>query len=214
MRTLKTNMMKATLLIALAAGQGTCPAQLSYDASYTGSSMVIPEGDPVGITFGDTVSSADIPADNTVVDLTVSLNISGGYNADMVAYLESPNGTEITLLDRPGLAGGNPFGNQGAGFNVTLSDAAAGGITAATGTPGQVVTGTYDAVGSLSAVDGSGADGTWTLFLANLGTGSGSPTLNSFSLNLTVVPEPVNVALPAFGTLLALLRVVRRRKIS
>jgi hypothetical protein len=44
------------------------------------------------------------------------------------------------------------------------------------------------------------ADGTWTLFFADLSSDTGSHSqLTSWSMGITAVPEPVNVALGIFG---------------
>ena len=52
-------------------------------------------------------------------------------------------------------------------------------------------------------MNGSVADGTWTLFFADDASGGGTSTLNSWSLGITAVPEPVNVALAFFGVCMA-----------
>jgi hypothetical protein len=43
------------------------------------------------------------------------------------------------------------------------------------------------------------ANGNWTLFFADTVTGGGNPTLTSWSLDITPVPEPVSVALAVFA---------------
>jgi hypothetical protein len=53
-------------------------------------------------------------------------------------------------------------------------------------------------------------NGTWTLFFADVVQGGGTSTLTSWSLNLTAVPEPVNVALAVFGLCVAGASVGRR----
>jgi hypothetical protein len=61
---------------------------------------------------------------------------------------------------------------------------------------------TFDAAPSgnaLTTFDGSSPNGTWTLFFSDVISGSGNPTLLSWSLDLTAVPEPVNAALAVFG---------------
>jgi subtilisin-like proprotein convertase family protein len=161
--------------------------------------LTIPDGNPVGAVFYGTVS--DLPSGDTVSGLTVSLNLSGGYNGSLYAYLVAPNGTLVTLVNQPGATSGNPLGYAGSGFNVTLADAAATGIQTTPETPGAVLTGTYQAAGSLSGFNGSPADGVWTLFLADLIADSGAPTLNSLTLDL---PSGV-VLLPDDGGTLFLL---------
>lgn len=93
------------------------------------------------------------------------------------------------------VTGGNPYGFAGSGLNVTLSDAATGGIDSTPETPGAVLNGTYQAAGALSGFNGSAADGTWTLFFSDLGQGGSPPALTGWSLDITAVPEPVNLAL-------------------
>jgi subtilisin-like proprotein convertase family protein len=170
----------------------------------------IPAGNPVGQTFVGTVS--DFSAGSLVTSLTLELNVGGGYNGSFVISLQAPNGTSVSLLNRPGATGGNPFGYGGSGLNLTLSDAGATGIQSTPETPGAVVTGTYQAAGSLATLYGSAANGNWMLYFADVNAGGGSPTLNSFSLDITAVPEPVNLALGMFAAAGLLLQGVRRRQ--
>jgi subtilisin-like proprotein convertase family protein len=180
----------------------TCAQASVYDETYT-VNTVIPNGNPVGVTFSEDVTSADLPAGSVISDLTVGLNISGGYNGGLVAYLVAPNGTLVYLLNQPGVSGSNPFGYEGSGLNVTLADGNPS-IQSTSETPGVQLTGTYGAAGSLSSDDGSVADGDWTLFFANLSGGGANGELNSFTLNFTAVPEPVGLALGIFAGLLGL----------
>jgi hypothetical protein len=134
-----------------------------------------------------------------VGSLTVTLDVSGGYNGFLYAYLVAPNGNMAMLLNGPGTSGGNPYGYSGSGLNITLSDAATGGIDTTPETAGAVLNGTYQAAGALTGLSGSVADGTWTLFFADLGQGGGQPELTGWSLDITAVPEPVNFAMAIFG---------------
>jgi hypothetical protein len=61
---------------------------------------------------------------------------------------------------------------------------------------------------SLSAFNGLDPNGTWTLFFADLSAGDQS-TLVNWSLDITMVPEPVNVALGIFAGVFLLVLVVR-----
>jgi hypothetical protein len=72
-----------------------------------------------------------------------------------------------------------------------------------------VLLGTYSASGTLVDFNGAVADGPWTLYFADLSSGGGTSTLNSWSLNIEAVPEPVNVALGIFGVLLGGLALAR-----
>ena len=184
------------VLFTAVLGAGVARGTL-YTETFGGLSTAIPEGNPVGVTVSESVGN--IPSGMTVGGLTVDLTVSGGYNGSLYAYLVAPNGTLVTLLNQPGVTGGNPFGYAGSGLNVTLSDAASGNIQTTPETAGTVFAGTYQAAGALSGFDGSAADGTWTLFFADLASGGGQATLTGFNLDITAVPEPANVALAFFG---------------
>ena len=167
---------------------------------------VIPDGNPVGAVFAGSVSGL---GGSTVSGLTVDLTITGGYNGDLYAYLIAPNGTLVVLMDQPGV-GVNGFGAYGSGMSITLQDGATdhGSIQGETG--GTVLSGSYNARGSLSAINGSAANGAWTLFFADLGSGGGTAELTGWSLNLTVVPEPVELALGLFAAMLLALAGLKR----
>lgn len=169
--------------------------------SFTGGT--IDDGNPAGSTFQGSVSGAG----GTITGVTVGLNLSGGYNGDLYAYLVSPDGTLVMLLNRPGT---DAFGAPGSGLNVTLADAAATSIQTAAETAGVQFTGAYQAAGSLAGFNGGVADGTWTLFFADMSSGGGTSTLTGWSLDITAVPEPVNEALALGGVILVAAGLWRR----
>jgi len=181
--------MKTTAVMILMALAASVQASL-----YTAGS--IPDGNPTGVSFAGTYDQA--AADTTVSSLTISLNISGGYNGDLYAYLVAPNGTLVVLMNQPGL-GVNGFGASGAGMNITLQDIGAANGNVQNETSSSVLSGNYNAAGSLSGFNGSVADGSWRLFFADMSNGGGTSTLNSWSLDITAVPEPANVAMIFFG---------------
>ncbi len=134
--------------------------------------------------------------------------MSAGYNGDLYAYL-GHNGILVPLLNRVGTGSGgsmqSALGYSTAGFNsLALDDAAAGSIHDVS-LPGASPTFSYKPDGgSLSAFNGSNPNGDWTLFFADMagGGGTGPSTMGSWSLEITAVPEPTNVALGCFwGTL-------------
>lgn len=191
------------------------------------SSGAIPDGSAVGWTAGATVSGAG----RYLTGVSVSLDLSGGYNGDLYAYL-SYGGVLVPLLNRVGVGSSDPFGYGTAGMSVTLSD---GGLQNIHGvaTPGGSGT-TYKPDGraispssSPSAFDAAGTvtfqnfvssgvnpNGTWTLFFADLSSGATS-SLNSWSLTLgtSEVPEPVNVALMVFAGAVGVVGLARNRKL-
>ena len=166
----------------------------------------ITDGSAIPVSSSLNLSGA--PAGSTIQSVYVTLNISGGYNGDLVGYLllQGANGQNATttLLNRVGTSGSDPFGSGGSGFNVTLSDSGTvnGDIHNATGNPtGTWLPDQFAGANSLnSTFSGLSANGTWRLFLADLSVGGGQSTLNSWGVgvNLSAVPEPATWALIFF----------------
>jgi subtilisin-like proprotein convertase family protein len=235
---MKTNMKTNQLMALLAAGllwAVTAPAQLTTNTFTFNQGITIPDGDSNGMALTYDLS---VPSMINISNVTVSLDISNGYNGDLYAYLAGPNGGFSVLLNRTGVTNGNSFGYSDTGFNVTLSDAAASGIqyyqSAAGGYTlngaGQL-TGTWQPDGVnidpqsspsllastspsalLSSFDGTDPNGTWTLFLADLSAGSQSVE-GPISVTVVSVPEPATLALAATGGIaLLLLNQSRKRR--
>jgi len=160
----------------------------------------------------------------TVTAVQVVLTTHNGWNGDLYAYLEH-DGVISVLLNRPGSTAANPSGSASSGMTLTLADSAPLDIhTAISATAGALATGTYQPDGRaadpglvtdssprslyLSGFTGQNTAGNWTLFVADLADG-GVATLDSWSLSLTVVPEPGVFLLGGVG----LLGMLRRRRI-
>ena len=194
----------------------------------------IPDGNVGGIWNTMDLTGAGLT--EPVADLKVTLNVAGGYLGDFYVYL-SYDGRLVPLLNRIGVSSGNAFGSSGAGLNnVILSDAASVNIHAAGNGPlsgsyrpdGQATSPLGGAVsfsatgGSITLADpkygfgGLDANGMWTLYFADVVAGGGNATLMGWSLDISTVPEPVNLALrvSAGGALVvAALRSHRLRKL-
>jgi len=199
------------LLAALTAA----PAQsLQYVETFTNGPAVgpVPEGNPVGAVFSGTVS--DVPAGLTVGTLTLELNLSGGFNGNLYAYLESPNGTQVVLMDRPGVSVADPFGATGPGMNITLQNTGAANGSIQDETSDAVLSGSYTPAGSLADLGGAPVDGTWQLFFTDLVAGGGTTTVDSWALTVSVVPEPKPASLLILAAILLAWRGQARRKPS
>ena len=206
---MKRNAILMSLLLAVASAW----AQTVVSTSATNNTLAsIPDGNPVGITEQINVGGVG----GVVTNVQVQLDITGGFNGDLYAYMLDPQGQMVVLLNRPGVTSGNPFGYSDAGFNITLDGAATNdvhfyqantysiasgqltGTWAADGrninpqSPGSVFSSTSPTVGLnlYNGVNGGDLNGTWTLFIADLATGGGSPTINSVILTIMTVPEP------------------------
>ena len=212
-----------TALLTLPLLAGVARATL-YTSTYD-PNTAIPDGSTLGITETETISS-DV-GDAAINNVDVTLNIRGGYNGDLYGYLvlQSADSSTTTaiLLNRVGSTASDPFGAAGSGFDVTLTGGAtanSGDIHTAAETAGAALTGTYLADGrsvspltvtdgsprtaGLDTLNGADANGTWTLFLADLSEGGGQSTLVSWTLGVSVVPEPVTWALLIFASELVL----------
>jgi len=177
---------KISVIVPLAIGLITRVAsgQSTLDEGYM-PGLTVTGGDPVGVV--DREAFDDAQAGDTVADMTVNLQLLGGYNGDLYVSLIAPDGTSAVLLDEPG-AGVNGFGASGAGMNITLSDDSANAIQ--NETSAIPLTNTYQPADLLTVFQGAPAAGTWVLYCANLGMGDGPTTLVSWGMDITVLPAP------------------------
>jgi len=163
----------------------------------------IPEANPVGLVSRGFVTG--LPVGALVTNLTVSLDVSGGYNGSLYAYLVAPNDSTVVLLDQPGVTEDNPFGAGGSGLAVNFTESAGESIQTAAETPGEVTAGNYLPAGDFSNCQDTPADGEWKLYVSDETAGGGQAILVDWSLTLKVgtVPEPCSLTL-VLGASLAL----------
>jgi subtilisin family serine protease/subtilisin-like proprotein convertase family protein len=108
-----------------------------------------------------------------IADLNVRLDITHTYDSDLVIELRHPDGTTVLLVNRRG-GSGNNF------TNTVLDDEAALPVAAGVAP----FAGTYRPDGSLAALDGKIAQGTWRLRVYDAAY-QDIGTLNSWSLIVT-----------------------------
>lgn len=203
--------------------------QTLTNVSSTSVNTLIPDGNPSGMSSSTSFSS--VPG--TVTSVTVNLDITGGFNGDLYAYLAGPAGGFAVLLNRTGVTSGNSFGYSDSGLNITLSDGSPnihlyqldgptfsnGQLTGTWAPDGRNIDpqsspSTFDSASTgtdLSSFVGNTANGAWTLFVADMSSG-GQATLASWGLTVVTVPEPQTWVLVAGGVGL-LLALNRRRKL-
>jgi subtilisin-like proprotein convertase family protein len=183
----------------------------------------IPDGDLNGLLQTLT------PAATTgiLTNVTVTLEIAGGWNGDLYAYLWH-DGNISVLLNRIGRSAADPAGSSGTGLSVTFDDEASTDIHQAVFSMGNPLLGTFqpddrlvnplDSLDTtprqsgLSVFDGGPASGDYRLFIVDAASGD-TATLTSWSISLSIsaIPEPSGNMLmccTGFGALVA----HRRRK--
>jgi len=179
-------MKKALFLLAALAAWNT--QAMLYTTNWTVNASV-PDNNLSGWADSRTVGVSGMLI--TPGSLLVSLNLSGGWNGDLYAYLVHDTGFAV-LLDRVGYTGSG-YGYGTAGMNVWLTDEAGVGNI-------ETVPAPYSAnalspysrsgyAGSLASFDNLDPSGTWTLFIADL-SGGGVTTVVDWGLQMDIVAVP------------------------
>lgn len=156
----------------------------------------------------------------SIDEISVTLDISGGFNGDLYVYLTHGSGFSV-LLNRTGRTATDEYGYWDSGFNVTFSaDAANGDIhnyQSQLDPLGGSLTGIWQPDGRetsplgvlntdgrtalFDSFTGLNPDGEWTLFIADVSP-VGTATMNSWELSVTgTVPDAGGtLTLLALGT--------------
>lgn len=219
---MKTNSaLRCLFLLAL----GLAPARALVEThNFNALNLDIPDGDPVGLATVQNFATAI----SVITNVNLSFHLTGtpdaaprAFNGDLYAYVTHGSGISV-LLNRVGRTAASPFGYDDNGFNMVFDDATANGDvhlyrTVAAPVPGTPLTGLWRPDGRttdpnavletdprsafLGSLNGAGAAGDWTLFVADLSTGE-QQRLSDWSLTLTgTVPEPGVGALVLAGVL-------------
>ena len=206
---MKTPIIVCLLTLSLAAFAD--PAAYLYTT--TGLPATIPDNNANG--YQNSFTASGIPG--PIMDMTITLNLTGGFNGDLYVALDYNNTTAV-LLNRVGLSAVNSVGYPDSGFNITLDDSAtsdvhfyqtvsytlngSGQLTGSWQPDGRLISPLSSGAAiagatrgnTLGVFDGMDPNGTWTLFAADLSPG-GISTLAGYSLAIIAVPEPNSLAL-------------------
>jgi hypothetical protein len=174
----------------------------------------VPDGTTAGWWDTRTLAGFSEP----ILDVQLMLQLIGGFNGDLYAYVQHDSGMSV-LLNRVGVSGGEPFGYEESGMEVTFSDSAAANVHYYRLAASPSISGgaswqpdgratdplsagsAFDsaAIQNLLAVfDGLSPNGSWTLFMSDLSSGS-QTTVDGWGLQITTagVPEPASLAMGA-----------------
>jgi subtilisin-like proprotein convertase family protein len=181
------------MLLGLTFQAGTSAMALSFTVSTTVGQM-IPDNNANGLSDTILVST---PV-NSITDVRITLDITGGWNGDYYACLQHGATGFIILLDRVGTPDNGGFGYANPGFGpdsggqqFTLADAGAFSVhnylahSPFFNGSGQL-TGMWQPDGNSFASSFGGMDpnGDWTLFIADNST-VGVGTLQDWSMTVT-----------------------------
>ena len=128
----------------------------------------IPDNATPGVQIPITVTAG---TNQTIDSIELDLTLLHDWVGDLVITLESPSGTVITLLDRPGIPSTGfpgPFGCGGRNMTATFTDSAA--VTAestCSTTAAPVIAGPVIPTMPMDTFTDEPADGQWTLTIAD-----------------------------------------------
>jgi len=189
--------MKKTFLIGTVLASTLAAQAVIYTTNWNSSFAnggVVPDNNYSGWTDTRTVDS--MPA-GTLQAVAVDLNLSSGWTGDLYAYLQSESGF-VVLLDHVGVPDAGASGYGAGTMDITLAD---GSSWDGNGISGNIHLAGANAVGHFNPDDsmitsGSGslgsfttANGTWTLFIADL-SGGGVTTVTDWGLQMDIVAVP------------------------
>ncbi len=144
--------------VVVTAGQQT---SLNFALRWAGSFTYMSNNVPVSIVDNDTISSVlSVPDDRVISDVNVKIDLTHTYDSDLLIYLTSPGGQTVVLTDENG--------GSGEDYRETVFDDEAE-IAIADGEP--PFTGSFIPTEPLAAFDGANAQGTWTLYIADMASG-------------------------------------------
>jgi len=181
---LKNQNMKTILVSSLMAGFLCLTAQAGLYPYTSTDAGAIPQG---GATFSSEIIVSDITLPNPYV---TSVNLVLTFNSTASLGYTAGNSTIQGLLNL-GTSPSSPYVN----FTPVISSMSGGQAT-------------YN-VTFATELDGYNPNATWGLVLWDTSNSGIQNGLAGWSLEVTAVPEPVNVALGVFGSLLVLIVGVR-----
>jgi subtilisin-like proprotein convertase family protein len=208
------------MILALWAFAASAQPTANYNFTFP-VNQTVPDGNASGLALTTNLTGMS----GTITNVSISLDITGGFNGDLYVYLDGSNGGFAVLLNRVGVTGGDAFGYSDTGFNVTFDDSASynnihfyqnfaytlnggGQLTGSWSSDGRAIDplstpstfATTQPTSLLDSFDGTDPNGTWSLFLTDL-SGGGQSSLANWRLDIVAVPEPSACALLGIGIL-------------
>lgn len=140
--------------------------------------------DVIALPNGTASISSDIVASGggTIDDVNVSLDMTHTWVGDL-SFTLSHGGTDVVLLDRPGIPGSS-WGCSRNNILATLDDAASAAVEGECANSTPTINGSFSPNGSLAAFNGSNGDGTWTLTVDDAYVSADAGSLNGWQVEI------------------------------
>jgi hypothetical protein len=151
------------------------------------------------------------PPGLVIADVDIDFVIEHTWQGDLSIAVMHPDGTMVTLVDRPGVPAslfGFSADHYGSPTSKFISDDEAPAVydMPAVASPGiPAVGGAWIPESPLAALDGKPIDGLWKLVVIDW-AGGDTGFIHNFSLHITVIPAPAPLALLGLGGIVALRR--------
>ena len=165
----------------------------------TDANVAIADGSGSATPGAVATATIDVPAafEGTVTDMNFDLQINHTYVGDLIVTLTSPDGTIVTLMDRPG-SPATTFGCSNNNVDATFDDASTTAVETECAA-GPAITGTLNPTGALSDFSDTGGGigvaiaGTWTVSVTdNAGQDTGTLISTSSCLDFTTTPVTIS----------------------
>jgi hypothetical protein len=170
---------------------------------------------PIAIPDVGTVSAPLLvppaPPGLVIADIDIDFVIPHTWQGDLRISVVHPDGTTVTLVDRPGVPqtvfgfSADDYGGPNGKF---ISDDEAPMVYGPPGVPAPGIPGVAGAwmpESPLAALDGKPIDGLWKLLVEDFAAGD-IGVIENFSLHITVIPAPACLVLACLGGMGALRR--------
>ncbi len=184
-----------TFDFAVPVGQSGGPVTQTF--SYTTPRVVIPStGTPAvinlpvsGIT--GTVTDVRFRFDGSLCSTvagSATVGLDHTWVGDLVITLTNPQGTVVSLINRPG---GGTVGSSGNNFCQTVLDDAATNLIQGIVSTDAPHTGNWRPAGTLASFDGQNPNGNWVLTVTDAFTASDNGSVRAFSILITSTTSPI-----------------------
>lgn len=134
-----------------------------------------------------------VPAafEGTVLDMNFDLVINHTYVGDLIVTLTSPDGTIVTLMDRPG-SPATTFGCSNDNVDATFDDASGVPVETQCAAP-PAIAGTLNPTGTMADFNGDTIAGTWTVSVTdNAGQDTGTLISTGSCIDFTTTPVTIS----------------------